>query len=193
MKIITITYKSTFYYFIDSGEGLLAFDAGWPDTYRMYKDCLKAEGYQIKDIKWLIVSHFHMDHAGIAGMLADKEIEFYVFQNQLYAIEEMENLIKSKEMPYHSINMEKVIIQEIITSRNLLANMGIAGEILHTNGHSEDSVSLLLDTGEAFIGDLAPEMMLPEDDQASKNCWEMLKTKGAKKIYTAHAGEFVLG
>ena len=94
-------------------KDLLAFDAGWPDTYREYKDCLKAEGYQIKDIKWLIVSHFHMDHAGIAGMLADKAIEFYVFQNQIYAIEEMEKLILGKSMPYHPINMERVIIQEI--------------------------------------------------------------------------------
>ena len=70
--------------------------------------------------------------------------------------------------------------------------MGITGEIIHTNGHSEDSISLLLDSGEAFIGDLAPEIMLPEDDQASKANWEVLKAEGVRKIYTAHAGEFVM-
>ena len=189
---ITLNYKSTYYYLVDSGNGLLAFDAGWPDTYREYKECLKREGYRIDDIKWLIVSHFHMDHAGIAGMLADKGIEFYVFPNQLYGLDEMEDLITRKSIPYHPVDREKIRVIEIHDSRQLLKSINIDGEVLHTNGHGEQCVSLLLDSGEAFIGDLAPESMIADDDIASKNNWSDLRSRGAKYIKHAHAGEFIL-
>ena len=86
MTVIRIRYKSTNCYFIDTGGGLLAFDAGWPNTYREYKDGLKEQGYSVKNIKWLIVSHFHIDHAGLAGTLADNGVAFIVFPNQLGAI-----------------------------------------------------------------------------------------------------------
>jgi glyoxylase-like metal-dependent hydrolase (beta-lactamase superfamily II) len=36
-----------------------------------------------------------------------------------------------------------------------LANMGIPGRVIHTPGHTAGSVSLLLDTGEVFAGDMA--------------------------------------
>jgi endoribonuclease LACTB2 len=192
INIITINYKSTNYYLIDTGSGLLAFDAGWPDTYINYKDCLKLQGYRISDIKWLIVSHFHIDHAGLAGMFVDKGIEFFVFKNQLYGIEEMESLIARKKMPYQILNMERVLIMEIDESRNLLESKGINGEVIQTNGHGEQSISLLLDSGEAFIGDLPPESMIANDDHLSKSNWELLKIKGARIIKPAHASEYLI-
>lgn len=190
MRIITSRYKSTNYYFIDTDDGLLAFDAGWPGTYREYKDCLKKEGYRISDIKWLIVSHFHIDHAGLAGMLADKGIIFYVFENQLYGIEEMEMLIFKKNMPYQKLNMNTIFVTNITESRALLKSIKIAGEIIKTNGHGEQSISLLLDSGEAFIGDLPIERMLGENDNLCIENWKELKTKGAMKIYPSHALEY---
>jgi len=36
-----------------------------------------------------------------------------------------------------------------------LHEFGIPGSIIHTPGHSPGSVSVLLETGEAFVGDLA--------------------------------------
>jgi glyoxylase-like metal-dependent hydrolase (beta-lactamase superfamily II) len=36
-----------------------------------------------------------------------------------------------------------------------LADYGIPGRVIHTPGHSSGSVSVLLDTGDVFVGDLA--------------------------------------
>jgi ribonuclease/clavin/mitogillin len=192
MAVIRIRYKSTNCYFIDTGSGLLAFDAGWPNTYREYKDCLKELGYSVKNIKWLMVSHFHIDHAGLAGTLVENGVAFVVFQNQLSAIHEMEALIERKNMTYRKLDLSKVRVMEISESRGWLESIGIRGEVLHTNGHGEQSISLLLDHGDALIGDLAPENMVDDDDWRSKNSWALLRSKGAKHIRPAHASEYSL-
>ena len=49
-------------------------------------------------------------------------------------------------------------------SRALLEQIGIRGEIVPTPGHSADSVSLLLDDGSAFTGDLTPLPYTGTDD-----------------------------
>ncbi|MGM0655910.1 MAG: hypothetical protein ACQETR_11410 [Thermodesulfobacteriota bacterium] len=77
-----------------------------------------------------------------------------------------------------------------------LDQFGIAGKVISTPGHSFGSVSILLDTGEAFVGDLAmnafPLRLTPglpifaEDMQKVKNSWDLLLDKGASKIYPAH-------
>ncbi len=187
MKIIGIRYNSTNCYFIDTGNGLLAFDAGWPGTFVLYRDQLKREGYHPKDIRWLIVSHFHMDHAGLAGLLVRHGVQFIVFTNQLGAIAGMEALIARKDPSYVAIDMERIVPMELGRSRAWLASTGIKGEVIQTNGHGEQSVTLLLDTGEAFIGDLPPENALGENDVNARNNWKELRSKGAVKIYPAHA------
>jgi glyoxylase-like metal-dependent hydrolase (beta-lactamase superfamily II) len=194
MDFFSIRYKSTNCYFIDTGNGLLAFDAGWPGTYSLYKDLLKNEGHSTRDIKYLIVSHFHMDHAGLAGMLADHGVQFVVFSNQVFAIADMEALIKRKEMDYFPIDLTKPIQMELSGSREWLKSIGISGEVIKTNGHGEDHVSLILDSGEAFIGDLYPyEEALAGDDLLTRSNWAELREKGAKRIFPAHAGEYGIG
>lgn len=46
-------------------------------------------------------------------------------------------------------------------SRATLAGIGISGEIVHTPCHSDDSVSLLLDDGSVFTGDLTLPALEP--------------------------------
>jgi len=190
--IIKINCKSTKYFFIKAANGLLGFDAGWPGTYREYKDCIKAKGYKINDIRWIIVSHFHMDHAGLAGMLADKGIQFIVYENQIEKIGEMETLIEKKSMNYHKIDMSKITSMEAHNSRAWLKSIGIAGEVLITNYHSLDSISLLLDDGTAFIGDLPPPDYLMDNDDEGKRNWRLLREKGALYIKPAHAPDYYL-
>ncbi|GIV64069.1 MAG: MBL fold metallo-hydrolase [Chloroflexota bacterium] len=191
MNILKIRFKSTHCYFIESGSGLLAFDAGWPDTYKAYKDGLKEQGYSVKDIRWLMVSHFHMDHAGLAGILVHHGVQFVVFSNQRAAIADMEKLIERKNISYQKIDPTGITLMEIAQSRAWLAEIGIKGEVCHTNGHSEDSISLILDSGEAFIGDLVPrEDMIGEEDWKSQRSWALIRSKGARCIKPAHAEEY---
>ena len=69
----------------------------------------------------------------------------------------------------------------------LLGRIGIAGEILHTPGHSDDSVSLLLDDGSVFTGDLTPPGLVVESQAALVNAsWHLLREHGATRVYPAH-------
>jgi len=187
---LSLKIKSTGCYLIDTGNGLLAFDVGWPDTYREYKEELKRSGFRIEDIRWMMVSHFHIDHAGLAGMLQEKGIEFIVFRNQVHAIDEMERLIERKYLPYVKIVREAMRLQELSDSRSLLGAIGVNGEIIGTDGHGDQSVSLILDSGEAFIGDLPPEEMIGEYDERVTENWKRLRKLGARTIRPAHAAPY---
>ena len=72
-------------------------------------------------------------------------------------------------------------------SRALLAQIGISGEILPTPGHSDDCISLLLDDGSVFTGDLThPAFVGEEDPEVVEASWQLLKERGAKRIYPGH-------
>lgn len=192
MNILTLRYKSTNSYLLEADKNLLAIDAGWPGTYREYKNCLKEQGFKIENIHSLVVTHFHIDHAGLAGVFIQKGIELVVFENQTGKIEEMEVLIEKKQMEYTKIDLYKIRKMNINDSRSWLKSMGIDGEVLKTEAHSEDSISVILDNGVAFIGDLPPESAMMEDDSKGRNSWQLLKEKGARCIKPAHAAEFLL-
>ncbi len=81
-----------------------------------------------------------------------------------------------------------------------LADCGVPGRIITTPGHSMGSVSVLLETGDAFVGDLAMKGLpmrigpgLPifaEDLQKVKRSWQLLLDKGATTVYPAHGKPF---
>jgi glyoxylase-like metal-dependent hydrolase (beta-lactamase superfamily II) len=76
----------------------------------------------------------------------------------------------------------------------------IRGKIVPTPGHSPGSVSILLESGEAFVGDLAMNKFslrlnagLPifaEDLSVLKESWKRLLDQGAKTVYPAHGKPF---
>jgi glyoxylase-like metal-dependent hydrolase (beta-lactamase superfamily II) len=67
-------------------------------------------------------------------------------------------------------------------------------------GHSSGSVSVLLDTGEAFVGDMAmnkfPLRLSPgmpiyaENSQLLIESWQTLMDEGVKTVYPAHGDAF---
>ena len=49
---------------IDTGDGLVLIDTGWPRVLHLLLDSIRAAGFDPKDIKYIIHSHFHIDHIG---------------------------------------------------------------------------------------------------------------------------------
>ena len=72
-------------------------------------------------------------------------------------------------------------------SRRFLAGIGLDGEILHTPGHSDDSVTLLLDEGYAFTGDLHPSLM-NIDDATTRASWDKIYQHMITRIFPGHGG-----
>jgi hydroxyacylglutathione hydrolase len=81
-----------------------------------------------------------------------------------------------------------------------LEEYGISGKVIYTPGHSPGSVSVFLETGDVFVGDMAmnkfplrfgPGMPIFAEDMAKlKESWNLLLGTGAKTIYPAHGESF---
>ncbi len=99
----------------------------------------------------------------------------------------MEKTILKNDRTYKTIDRSKFRHIATKDSRAELAAVGIAGEVVVTDYHSPDSISLILDNGEAIIGDLPPEgQRMPDDVEHVRN-WDVIRKIGATTVYPSHA------
>jgi endoribonuclease LACTB2 len=188
-------YRHTNCFFIESRSGaLLAFDAGWPCSMNEYRRTMKAIGLSCEDIRWAIVSHMHMDHAGLLGEFLASGIECFAFEGQRGAIGEMERAImkNAEYRDYRTIDEEMLRDTSIPEFAELLRRNGIPGKVIATKGHSPDGVSFLTREGEALVGDLPPFDQIMDDDLASIESWALIKGRRVARIYPSHAEAFDL-
>jgi glyoxylase-like metal-dependent hydrolase (beta-lactamase superfamily II) len=79
------------------------------------------------------------------------------------------------------------VVISFAESRARLAAIGLAGEIVPTIGHSDDSVTLVLDEGVAFTGDLTPlSLAEAQNAEALEASWQRLRDLGVTTIYPGH-------
>ncbi|HUW69104.1 MAG TPA: MBL fold metallo-hydrolase [bacterium] len=187
-------YRSTQYYLLPTpdGESLLAFDAGWPCSLHEYARAMKATGNRFEQIKWMMVSHFHLDHAGLVRDFQDAGIVCLLFENQGSGIDAMERTIMPKYRNYRTIDQDRLQRMRTSESRAFLASIGIHGEVIQTPGHSDDSVSLVTDSHDAMIGDLYPVSQIMPDDTKSHQSWRKIRELGGMHIFPSHAMPFEL-
>ena len=192
--MVSCTYQHTHYYLLPTADGknLLAFDAGYPCSLHEYARTMKGIGYRFDQIRWAMVSHFHLDHAGLIRDFQDASIQCLLFENQGGGIEDMERIIKRSYKDYKPILKDGFLPLKTSDSRVFLASIGIGGEVIQTAGHSDDSVSLVTDAHEVFIGDLYPVSQIMPDDVKSQNSWARIMEMGGKFIYPSHAEQFEL-
>ncbi len=140
----------------------------------------------INEIRYGLATHYHIDHAGLAQELKQAGIPLLVLDVQVSAIPIMKTWIKPRDK-YVDITMHNNIIISFAESRPVLERIGIPGEIVHTPGHSDDSVSLLLDDGSVFTGDLThPALVGERDADVVSTSWRLLRERGATRVYPAH-------
>lgn len=98
---------------------------------------------------------------------------------------------RDKSLAYEPIPTNHATIIDTEESRAFLKRLGIDGEIVSTTSHSADSISLILDGGECFVGDLEPIEYLAayEQNDKLKHDWELIMRFTPKTIYYAHANE----
>ena len=169
-------------------NGKLLVDCGWPGTLPKFLAVLKRKDVSPGEIKYLLVTHFHPDHAGLAQELKNLGAGLILPESQVGYITGMDELYKSKKLPYLPVTPEKNILLNFAGSRKFLAGLGLQGEIIPTPGHSQDSVTLILDEGFAFIGDLAQRFMLPETDLTSRQSWDRIVQHKITRIFPGHGG-----
>ena len=61
-------------YLIEGDDGYTLIDCGWglPEVFETLEGALRDLGKRLSDISWVIATHFHTDHYGMAGTLAQR-------------------------------------------------------------------------------------------------------------------------
>jgi glyoxylase-like metal-dependent hydrolase (beta-lactamase superfamily II) len=196
------------------GKDVVMIDGGMPKKLKVFKRVLSRLGINPSDIKLIVLTHSHFDHSGSAreireftgakiaihesertyledgGMIIPKGVNFYgkITKPWLFAI-------------FKKISFPKLKPDILITDEPYpLKAYGIDGNIIHTPGHTVGSISVILDSGEAFVGCMAhngfPFRLRPglpiyaQDIEVIKRCWKILIDSGIKMIYPGHGKPF---
>jgi ribonuclease/clavin/mitogillin len=186
VTIVNVGYRSTNYWVVSAGTSRLLVDLGWPGTMGMMRANLDRMDIPLKEIRYGLATHYHIDHAGLAQELKQAGVPLLVLDVQVHAIPLMKTWTKPQDN-YVDITTHDNVTISCSESRSVLERIGIPGEIVHTPGHSDDSVSLLLDDGSVFTGDLThPRLIGQEDEAVVSASWRLLRERGATRVYPAH-------
>ena len=201
-------------------DGYLLVDTSYENKLGALEKRLKKFGVGFSDIRYIVLTHHHNDHVGNLVQLR-KNHTFKIIAHRKTA-EGLENgeinqpllplnklgsfllfllrLTKGKNLPFPPI---KVSQDDIVFDDNGLDLQEVAGvkaRIVHTPGHSDDSVSIILEDNTAIVGDLCMNMMpnprsqyvplfIDSLDKVYAS-WKKLLEMGVKRIIPAHGKPF---
>lgn len=186
VSIVNVGYRSTNFWVVSAGQSRLLIDLGWPGMFGVLKANLQRADIPLAEITHGFATHYHIDHAGAAQDLKNAGMRLVVAEEQISAIDLMTQHIKPTDQ-YTPIRTDDNLIVRCAESRALLASLGMHGQLVHTPGHSDDSVTVLLDSGEAFTGDLTwPTLATDDTAGAVMQSWATLRALGAANVYSGH-------
>jgi glyoxylase-like metal-dependent hydrolase (beta-lactamase superfamily II) len=164
-------------YLLKCAEGYLLLDTGFPNSYPIFLRELEKSGIALSQIKYLLLTHHHDDHAGFAARLIDQtRARVIVHQKAIAHLREGRFTFPGRMKPVNKLIETVFKAHSRLTGRSfrfppltitqddfvcagddpeLLKKIGIEGRILYTPGHTDDSISVLLPEGGVFVGDLA--------------------------------------
>ena len=193
--LIKIRYGNTNTFYIKgNGAGILV-DTDFAGTLPAFYKAAKAQGVSVSDIAYVLCTHYHPDHCGLASSLMSQGVKLLVMESQAGSLHYSDPIFaKQPHLKYVPIEDDKAIVLSFADSRSFLSNLGIEGEIISTPSHSEDSICVMLDEGICLAGDLEPYEYLAAyaDNAALKADWDKVLSYSPKRIGYAHANEKII-
>ena len=218
-QVLRIKLGFTWCYLLEASEGFLLVDTSYPQALPKFRQALRRLAIDLSDIKYLLLTHHHDDHAGFAAELVEQtgcrviahrnameplrrgasEDTMRPFNRRVGFVFSLFSLLH-REFTFPALHLDAGDLQITAERTNLPEQLGINGRILHTPGHSRDSISLLLEDGSAFVGDAAMNFLrftgvghhpiYVEDISQVYESWRFLIEQGARVIYPSHGEPF---
>lgn len=183
IDLIKIPLSISTTYLLSSPAGILQIDTGYDRDYPLYQKALKKLGLTPGEIKYLLLTHHHDDHAGFLNELTrDSSLKIIAHQQAQsllmtgkndttrgggYVSSFVKFIVDAKmrldpnwtlSFPPFELRPDDILIQD--DDDSLLRQFGFPGRVLYTPGHCIDHVAAVLDTGEVFCGDAASNFLL---------------------------------
>ena len=200
-------------YALDAGDSIVLLDLGYNEAqWLRMKKTLQEEGLDKKPVSHAFLTHGHFDHAG--GIHHAKVLT----GAPIMAHPGCETFLKTgKFTPYRPRNElgqkfydnvaapapidapEPVDIDIPVTEETDLHPYGFSAKVIMTPGHTLDSISVVFDTGETFVGDtvldpfeegICSMAVLSLDDELLKESGKKLLDAGLTAAYSGHGGPF---
>lgn len=223
MKIIPISLSLSQIYLLPCSGGYLQIDTGYERDYPRYRRELARAGIAIDQIKYVLLTHHHDDHAGSLNPLTQDADVIVIAHEQAEALLKTGQNDKTRgggyvnglvkflaglkmrldphwTLSYPPFALRPQDLRVAGDDDRLLREVGVAGRILTTPGHSVDHLALVLDDGSTFCGDAAASFLLwagthyctifMTDMEAAYESWARMLAAGAKTIYPAHGRPF---
>jgi hydroxyacylglutathione hydrolase len=198
--------------------GYLLIDTSYTDQYSHFKTELQSLGIDLDQIKYVLLTHHHDDHAGfVKPIIQETGARLIVHENALPNLEKgvhymdmrylntctkitltLFSLIREHTYPGYALKEDDVVIQG--DEPRLLKEIGVDGEILYTPGHTDDSITVLMSNGDAFVGDAAMNFLgfcriryrpiVYESLDGVYRSWENIIERGARTVYPSHGDAF---
>jgi glyoxylase-like metal-dependent hydrolase (beta-lactamase superfamily II) len=157
--------RSVACYVLDTDDGPALFDCGPTTTIPALKGGLADQGLELNDLRHLLLSHIHLDHAGAAGALVREHPALQVHVSEIGAphLIEPERLERSARRLYGD-SFDTLWGELAPVPRE---NVHVAGErvlgldCFPTRGHASHHVSYLDRDGTLYSGDAAGVRIQP--------------------------------
>jgi len=217
---ITLKIGPTNCYLLKSEDGRLLIDTSLPTCFKQFIRELKTIRVDLSEIKCLLLTHSHDDHAGFAAEVKDKtKCKIIVHENAAEALKNgcnknvgrylnrpasifmsLYSWVKRRSWEYSPVTLDDDDIIVADYNDDILKTLGIGGRILYTPGHTNDSLSVILANGDAFVGDACMNFLsflhyrpiaLHNLDLVFES-WRKIIESGAKTIYPAHGKPFAV-
>lgn len=193
--MVILRYGNTNTFFIRGNGGGLLIDTDYAGTLPTFYKAIKENGITVKNISYVLATHYHPDHIGLVSELMEQGVTLLLVTSQIESVHFADEIFsRDKRLQYHPIDEEKAKLISCEESREFLHGIGINGEIISVPSHSKDSVAILLDQGDCIVGDLEPAGYLDayDDNRLLKNDWERIMSHRPKRIFYAHANSQIM-
>ena len=192
--MIRLKYGNTNTFLVGGSNGYLLVDTDYAGTLPAFYKALKQNDIRVKDIEYVMATHYHPDHMGLIGELMKQGVKLLLVDTQKAHVHDSDEIFARDKLSYRPIDETLASIISCEESRDFLVQMGIPGAIVRTPSHSEDSVCVILDDGDCFVGDLDPFEYIEayEENPKLKNDWERVLSYRPKRIFYSHRPEKIM-